>query len=348
MDSIYPQYQLNRTIYAKEQEYLFFSGTAYLGVSASMDFSALIKEGLGLFGTSHGLSRINNVRLRVFEEFEISFAHHAGAQRAAVYSSGYLAGHAAVSLLEYKADAIFVAPSTHPAVLSTAIQKQISTSQNWIDACVKFSSQSVGKHILLIANAVDALVPKIHDFSWVKNLPKKNKYTLLIDDSHAFGTVGEDIFGTYKKWKDLPVDLVISGSLGKGLGLPAGIVLGNHKFITELTEQSIYRGASPPPPAYLWAFLKSQDLYKKQKDKLKDNIQFFKKSSQNLNLQTTQEDFPVFRFDDSNLLQKLQEHQIIISSFPYPSPNDPPVHRIVISAWHEKEDLLALIKVLNI
>lgn len=347
MDSIFPKYQLNRTIFAERAEHLLFNGTAYLGISAFSEFSNYLKEGIDIYGTSHGLSRINNVRLRIFEEFEIFFAHQAKAQKAAVYSSGFLAGYAVVSLLENKADAIFVAPHTHPAVLSASIQNQIVESQDWFESCFKFANQSEDKQILLIANAVDALKPEIHDFSWVKELPKNNKYTLLLDDSHAFGTVGEDIFGTYKKWKDLPVDLVISGSLGKGLGLPAGIVLGNHEFIKELTEQSIYRGASPPPPAYLWAFLNSQDLYRKQKEKLKDNIQFFKKLSQNLDLHTTEEDFPVFRFEDPILLQKLQEHQIIISSFPYPSPNDPPVHRIVISAWHEKEDLLALISVLK-
>lgn len=348
MDTIIQNHKINRTIFVEGKEYLFFSGTSYLGISASSEFSAYLKEGIDIYGTSHGLSRINNVRLRVFEEFEIYFAHHAEAQKAAVYSSGFLAGHAVISLLERKADAVFVAPNTHPAVLSASLQNQISKTQYWKEACKTFANHAEGKQILLIANAVDALKPEIEDFSWIKELPKKNKYTLLLDDSHAFGAVGEDVFGTYKMWKDLPVDLVISGSLGKGLGIPAGIVLGSHEFIQELTEQSIYRGASPPPPAYLWAFLQSQEVYKKQQEKLKDNIQFFKKLSQNLNLETTQEDFPVFRFDDSIMMQKLQDHQIIISSFPYPSPNDPPVHRIVISAWHEKEDLLALIKVLNL
>lgn len=347
MDSIFPKYQLNRTIFAERVEHLLFNGTAYLGISASSAFSNYLKEGIDIYGTSHGLSRINNVRFRVFEEFESYFAHHAEAQKAAVYSSGFLAGQAVVSLLENMADAIFVAPHTHSAVLSATIQNQIDPAQNWIDSCVKFANQSEGKQILLIANTLDALKPEVHDFSWVRVLPKNNNYTLLLDDSHAFGAVGEDVFGTYKRWKGLPVDLVISGSLGKGLGLPAGIVLGSHEFIQELTEQSIYRGASPPPPAYLWAFLQSQEIYSKQQQKLKNNIQFFKKLSQNLGLHTTEEDFPVFRFEDANLLQKFQEHQIIISSFPYPSPNDPPVHRIVISAWHEKEDLLALIRVLK-
>ena len=347
MDDIFPQYQLNRTIFLEEKEHLFFSGTAYLGISASSEFSAYLKEGIDIYGTSHGQSRINNVRLRIYEEFEVYFANHAGGQKAVVYSSGFLAGYAVVSSLENKANAIFVAPNTHPAVLSASIQNQISKTQNWIEECKTFARHAEGKHILLIANAVDALKPEILNFSWVKALPKKNKYTLLLDDSHAFGAVGEDIFGTYKRWKDLPVDLVISGSLGKGLGVPAGIVLGNHEFIQELTEQSIYRGASPPPPAYLWAFMQSQELYKKQQEKLKDNIQFFKKMSQNLNLCKTKEDFPVFRFGDSHLLEKLQDHQIIISSFPYPSPNDPSVHRIIISAWHEKADLLALIRVLK-
>jgi len=347
MDSIFPQYQINRTIYSEGKEYLFFSGTSYLGISASPYFSALLKEGIDLLGIHHGLSRINNVQLAIYKAFEDFFASQAKAERALLFSSGFLAGHAVISFLEDQADVVFIAPDTHPAVLSKANRKHIySSAKEWINSIENFALNQKGKNVLILANAVNVLQPEIYDFSWIAELPITNNYTLLIDDSHAFGTVGSDIFGTYAKWKHLPVRLLISGSLGKGLGLPAGVVLGDQISIEQVSKQAIFRSASPPPPAYLWAFFQAQEIYKKQQEKLKDNIHYFKKLAKDLDLQTCNEDFPVFRFEESNLLPKLQEHQIIVSSFPYPAPNDPPVHRIVISAWHEKADLLALIRVL--
>ncbi|MCH7397421.1 aminotransferase class I/II-fold pyridoxal phosphate-dependent enzyme [Belliella sp. DSM 107340] len=343
MEPIFQNNKIDRTIWAEGRECLYFSGTSYLGMSASDAFASYVNIGMQQFGLSHGLSRINNVRLKIYQDFELFFAKNAGAENALVFSSGFLAGHAATSFLENEVDAIFIAPDTHPAVLPNSYKKHIyPNAKSWIHACQEFDKNNFGKKLLILANAVDALKPEIHDFSWIEALSGRNEYMLLIDDSHAFGTTGIDIFGTYSKWKKLPVELLISGSLGKGLGIPAGIVLGSEKIIEKLSQQAIFRGASPPPPAYLWAFLNAQTLYQNQHKKLKHNISFFKSIASGLNLQTCDHDFPVFRLFVEDITQRLLNNDIVISSFPYPSPSDPAVHRLVISAWHEEKDLLDL------
>ncbi|MFD2035759.1 aminotransferase class I/II-fold pyridoxal phosphate-dependent enzyme [Belliella marina] len=343
MDPIFQNHKINRSIWVDGRECLYFSGTSYLGMSASDGFADFVNMGMQHFGVNHGLSRINNVRLSIYREFEDFFAMQAGAEMALVFSSGFLAGHAITSLLEDEADAVFIAPDTHPAVLPKAYRQHIyPNAKDWIKACQKYADSNSGKKILILANAVDALKPEIHDFSWIAQLPQSNEYNLLIDDSHAFGTVGVDIFGTYPLWKRLPVRLIISGSLGKGLGIPAGIVLGDQEVIQKLSGQAVFRGASPPPPAYLWAFLNAQEIYKYQQERLNNNIVFFKSIANGLDLHSSGQDFPVFRSYDDRIVQNLLDSNIVISSFSYPTPNHPPVHRIVISAWHEEKDLLDL------
>ncbi|MDO9554386.1 aminotransferase class I/II-fold pyridoxal phosphate-dependent enzyme [Rhodonellum sp.] len=340
--------KINRTILHEGRDYLFFSGTAYLGMGSSEAFEELVISGIKKYGLNHGLSRINNVRLAVYGQFETYFAEKAGADRALVWSSGYLAGNAAVNHLRKGMDKVFVAPDTHPAVLPEdwALDPK-PTFAEWVSMVGAFCEKNPAQKILILGNALDPLEPSLHDYNWIQTLPLKHEYTLLVDDSHAFGVAGEGIFGTYRQLKHLSVNLVVSGSLGKGIGLPAGIILGNLETIGLIENHQTFRSSSPPPPAYLDAFLQGQHLYVERKEKLFNNLEYFSALTKNTKGLTFIPRYPVYSFTDPNWVNHLQEHGIIVSSFPYPSAHSRKVNRIVISAHHEESDLYTLSKVLG-
>lgn len=342
------QSKIGRTILHEGGEFLYFSGTAYLGMGGVEAFEKLVIEGISKYGISHGLSRVNNVRLSVYEQFEVYFAEKAKAERSLVWSSGYLAGTAAIAYLRKDADQIFIAPETHPAVLAEGLHSYPNPSfDHWIGYCQETCEQLPSSNILIIANAVDPLKPAVPDFDWIRKLPSRHHYTLLIDDSHAFGVLGEDIFGTYSQWKNLPVNLVISGSLGKGLSLPAGIILADIKTISGISQMPIFRASSPPSPGFLYAFLQGQHLFQKQKEKSRSNLSLFKSLLGDHSLLQQSGDFPVFSFPDQNWVTELEEAGIIVSSFPYPKPTDPFANRIVVSGCHEELDILILHKAIT-
>lgn len=341
------QSKINRTVSYQGSEYLFFSGTAYLGMGNVPEFEKLIMAGISNYGISHGLSRINNVRLHIYDQFESFFAEKSGAEKALVWSSGFLAGIAAVQFLSKQANHLFVAPDTHPAILPEGIKPDTFVDHTaWSAYCMKKAIELPSSNILILANAVDPLKPAIHQFDWIKNLPQKHQYTLLIDDSHAFGVLGKGFFGTYDNWRHLPVRLLVSGSLNKGLSLPAGIILGDSPTIGDIAETKIFRSSSPPAPSYLQAFLQAEHLYRKQNQKLLGNISMFKNLIGDRHCFRFEESYPVFSFSDQSWPEKLLQSGIIISSFPYPTPKDPHTNRIVVSAAHYPEDLIRLHKVL--
>jgi len=339
--------KIDRTVKYQGSEYLFFSGTAYLGMGNVPEFEKLILEGISKYGISHGLSRVNNVRLHVYDQFETFFAAKTGAEKSLVWSSGYLAGMAAVQFLSHQADHIFVAPDTHPAILPEGIKPDpFSDHVEWAENCRIKAEKLPGSRILILANAVDPLKPYIHNFDWVGALPGKHTYTLLVDDSHAFGVFGSGLFGTFSTWKHLPVRLLVSGSLGKGLSLPAGILLGDRAIINKIEETNIFRSSSPPAPGYLHAFIQAEHLYQRQQEKLLENIRLFKELVKSLPNFHSAAGFPVFSFSDQTWPEKLFQAGIIVSSFPYPNPTDPLANRIVVSASHHPEDLIRLHKIL--
>lgn len=332
--------KIDRILEYQGKSYRYFSGTSYLGMGMDQAFQEKVIEGLRRYGLNHGQSRGNNVRLAIYDEFEAFFASSAQSEAALVMSSGYLAGTAALRYLQADASEIWIAPDTHPAILPNELAPDPRQSfKDWKAVCLAESEQLSPQKILILGNAVDPLHSRIHDYSWLKQIGEKHELSILIDDSHAFGVIGNGLFGTYANLKKLPAKVLVSGSIGKGLGLPAGIILCEKSIKAKILQLPIYGGASPCPPGYLQAFMDSQEIYLAQKGKLSTNCKSFKNLTSDLKGISGNADFPVFNYSDDYWVEKLEQSGFITSSFPYPTANDPQVNRIVISAFHLKEDL---------
>ncbi|WP_143962913.1 aminotransferase class I/II-fold pyridoxal phosphate-dependent enzyme [Litoribacter populi] len=338
----------DRSITSQTEEYLYFSGTNYLGIGSVKEFEDLVVKAIRKYGLNHGSSRSSNVQLEVYGKFEQLFAQEAGAEAGLLFSSGFLAGSVAVQTLKKTADLVIVSPDAHPAIQpNDAGFISTMSMEEWEKDCLTISQGYKNKHIAFVSNAVDPLKLKVHSFDWMKKLSPKNRYTLLIDDSHAFGVLGQGIYGTYSQFNHPNVAVITCGSLGKGLGLPGGIVLGPKYFIEKLQSEIKFRTASPPPPAFFEAFLNGTHHFERQRIKLQDNVSYFHHlTTDNPDIHYA-DGYPVFTFDNEEWVSLLSENGIIISSFPYPFLEDPAVNRIVVSGYHQKSDLEKVAAILN-
>jgi 8-amino-7-oxononanoate synthase len=334
----------NSRLSAHGEDFLQFAGTAYLGIAQVPAFEKLLIEGIKKYGANHGSSRQSNVQLAIYDVFEGFFAAQTGAEKVRLLSSGFLAGHLAVEVLRKEVDLLWIAPDTHPAILPHGQSGNPNQPfESWSEQCREKSKSLRGQRIGILSNAVNPLKPQIYDFTWIKDLAPLNEYFVLIDDSHAFGTVGTDIFGTYSKWKHVIANLLVCGSLGKALSLPAGIIQGSKTLLDKVDAHPIFRSSSPPAPAFLHAFLNAQELYKIQQKKLRKNTAQVFQSIRNMRDFFMLGDFPVVTFKKSDWVDKLLEENIIASSFPYPGPSDDSLNRLVITATHSEADLCHLV-----
>ncbi|MDO6438824.1 aminotransferase class I/II-fold pyridoxal phosphate-dependent enzyme [Cyclobacterium sp. 1_MG-2023] len=337
----------DRKIYWEGKGYLHFCGTSYLGMGSHPKFRQLLIDSILKHGPNHGSSRNSNVQLPVYENFEAHFASEAEAEAAALLSSGFMAGQLAYNTLNPMVDLTWTAPDTHPAISSGTSLPTGLSHQEWQQKCIAKSHELMGQKILLLSNAVNPLIPEIHDFAWTKLLSPTNKYFLLIDDSHAFGLLGKGIYGTFALWKNLPVELMVCGSLGKALALPAGIILGNQSLLRIVRENAVYRTSSPPAPAFLNAFLEGQDIYLQQQNNLSEHLSYMYSAIAKVEGFKMLPQYPVISFEPTSWVDELHQKGIIVSSFPYPSPDSPPINRIILSAWHLPTDLQTLVKAIE-
>ena len=335
----------SRLIKINNEDYLYFGGTAYLGIHANPDFGKLVVEGINLYGTNYGASRLG-VGIPVFDQMESKLATWLTAPSSVIVSSGTLAGRLIIEALgdDY---AFHSLPNAHVAINPNFKNNRHDLISNSIeDTLDAIHLSDIDKHVITF-NTIDALTSTITPMDWLVRLPKDKEIILIQDDSHGIGVLGEEGSGAYAEIKKLHSKTIMIASLGKAMGLPAGIIAGPIEYTSLVKRHALFGGSSPMVPAYAHAYLYADEIYHQAYAQLKLNTEYFKERISHLGLFTCTDHFPIFCTDRHELAPYLEMNKIKISHFAYPSPKDRLYTRIVIHALHTKEDMDRLIQSLE-
>lgn len=335
----------DRTISYDGQEYLFFSGTAYLGLPQHPAFQQLMTEATSRYGTVFGSSRNGNLRLGIYEEAETKLAARVGAPAALTLSSGMMAGQVVTNWLRSQHATFIYGPNAHPALWhQPTVTLPTVSFGNWsaqigdqVRSLIQTSAFS-GKLAILV-NSIDAVRSEYYDFGWVNNLPDSIPLTLVVDDSHGLGVLNEGL-GIWPQIAQQPnVRLLVTASLAKAMGLPGGVVFGDIGTLAALRQTAFFGACSPMPPACLQAYIQADTLYNGGQKRLAQNVLLAEKLLLPTGLFRHAEGYPVFFTEHDNLYPYLLEHKVLVYSFAYPTATDRANTRIVISAFHTPEDI---------
>ncbi|GAB3340474.1 8-amino-7-oxononanoate synthase [Larkinella ripae] len=330
-----------RTIQFEGQDYLFFSGTSYLGMAQNPVFRERLTAEMARYGTVFGSSRNGNLQLRIYEEAEVQLAAFARAEAALTVSSGMLAGQAVVNWLKAQEFSFIYGPNAHPAIWQEPNLRLPTLSFDaWTKQVPDLVAAAVTPKVVIALNSLDALGSSAYSFEWVSQLPADQEITLLVDDSHGLGVVGPDGSGIGPQIPQRAnVRLIVTASLAKAMGLPGGAIFADPPTLESIRRTAFFGACSPMPPAYLSAFGQTQDLYKTAFLRLLENIRRFENRVDHLGLFQHIPAYPVFYTEQDRLYSYLLTKRILIYSFAYPTPTDPPNTRIVLSALHQPEDI---------
>jgi 8-amino-7-oxononanoate synthase len=329
------------------EKFLYFGGTAYLGMPQDPNFIQLYLEGIQKFGLNNGTSRGNNVQLAIYNEVEAYAASRFGAEASLITSSGYLAASLTVRYCTKQGGQVRYAPNTHPALWTNGNPLNYADFRTWSAEIVAEINGSEVKKWVLLSNSLNNLYPEIYDFNFVEQLDTDKQITLIIDDSHGIGLINQGS----SAWQKLPkcnhVEFIVVASMAKALGVDAGVVLGAQQSINHLKQSDEFYGASPPAAAGLYAFMKAEEIYRNAFNQLQQNITLFKQHLPHKDEWHDVADFPVFLCQQPGIAEKLLAQNVLISSFPYPDRNGANLNRIVLSAWHTGQEILELTEALN-
>lgn len=331
----------DRIIEIDQEQYLYFGGTAYLGLPTNKAFQELVIKNIQKWGTTYGSSRSANIKLTAFENGENFLAQHIKAEAAVTVSSGMLAGKLVIDELKKQTDSFFHFPDIHPAI-------QVDNSlpvfiDNKINPRLLDSKPD---KITMLTDAVPGFRTQAIDLSILREIPNHKEITLVIDESHSLGILGKNGCGIYSEI-NLPIKRKITvSSLGKAFGLTGGVIASDAFFINQMHHLSTFISAAGMNPGFVQTLADASAIYNIQHQKLISNLNYIdQKLIKNYTIKFDKL-YPLIYLKDDTMIEILKANKIIIASFKYQE-NANNLNRIVVTANHIKEDLDKLIGVLN-
>nr|WP_297785594.1 aminotransferase class I/II-fold pyridoxal phosphate-dependent enzyme [uncultured Allomuricauda sp.] len=334
----------DREILIDGQPYLYFGGTAYLGVQNHAPFKELYLKNVSKYGMHYGASRKSNVTMDIYGETERHLAHWVGSESCLTMSSGYLAAQLVVHHLLEQGHPVIAVPYAHTALLINGVKTTSSLDE--LFRCISTELDKSRMPVVLF-DTIDFSGEQFPNFHGLRQLPL-DKVILIGDDSHGIGVVGTNGNGCYGILKDLqPSKLLVCCSLGKALGVQGGAVFGDKEDIKMLEATPFYGGASPTSPAFMATLLEASDLYTERLGLLKKNYHLFKSLLKKPSFFEHMDGHPSFEFQSDKMTSALQKDGFVFTNFNYPNDTGPIVSRIVLSAYHTKDDIQRLVNSLD-
>jgi len=327
----------SRVITDQGKQMLFFSGTAYLGIHARQEFRDLVFEGIQRFGTNYGASRLGNVSIPVFNQAEEKLAAWLGAPSGLLVSSGTLAGRLILEVLhDYEQH---YSPNAHIAINPFYKKHQPELFDAWIEQTIHEIGECKRDKHLITFNSIDPLTASRPALNWIAKLPANKDILLLADDSHGIGVMGEQGRGVYPELNRLHPNSLMIASLGKAMGLPAGLIAGSPQLLSRIKSHPLFGGSSPMVPAYAHAYIYGDSIYQQAYKQMIENMSYCKRHLIHTGLFSFADQIPIFSTQRHELAAYLEKQRIRISHFAYPSPEDRLYTRVVVNGLHTMEDL---------
>ncbi|HEX9150544.1 MAG TPA: aminotransferase class I/II-fold pyridoxal phosphate-dependent enzyme [Flavobacterium sp.] len=332
----------DRIIAIDNDEYLYFGGTAYLGLPTHPEFQKRLIKNILQWGTAYGSSRSANIQLTAYENGERFLASHIKADAALTVSSGMLAGKLVIEALTPQTDCFFHFPDTHPAIkapnsLPFYIGKQLNPRLK----------DNVIEKITILTDAVPSFHIEPVDLSILNSISSTKEITVIIDESHSLGILGANGCGIFSTI-DLPSikRKIMVSSLGKAFGLTGGVIASDVDFINQMTNQDSFVASAGMNAAFVQTMADTEAIYAAQHQKLKDNLSFIAAHLLKNKAVHFNPDYPLIYPEIEGINAIFTANKIIVTNFKYPT-DTKDLNRIVITANHKREDLIKIIHILN-
>ncbi len=332
----------DRIIEIDNEEFLYFGGTAYLGLPTNTDFQQLFIKNILRWGTAYGSSRSANIQLTAYENGEVFLAKHIKSEATLTLSSGMLAGKLVLEVLAPQTDCFFHFPNTHPAL------KVINSLPVLIDNELnpRLLDSTIEK-ITILSDSVPSFQTKPIDFSILSAISTKKEITLIVDESHSLGILGTNGSGIYSAI-NLPIikRKIMIASLGKAFGLTGGVIASDAPFITKVKNLDTFISSAGMSAAAVQTMADAENIYSTQHKKLKDNLNYIHARLIKNKAVLFNVNYPLIYPEIQGIKKILFANKIIAANFKYPT-DTKELNRIVVTANHKKEDLDTIIHILN-
>jgi 7-keto-8-aminopelargonate synthetase-like enzyme len=336
--------------------YLYFGGNGYFGLQADPEVLAATCEAVLRYGVGTATTRTAFTSPPVFE-VERRIAEMIGTPHALYTASGYVANQILLESLEKTFDKVFLDEAAHYSLfdavkrLRGSKRKPITFKHRSVDDLREQLESNLQLHErpIVLTDGVFSLLGTIAPLNeYTELLAHYEGASLLVDDAHGFGVLGDSGRGTLEHFglntsavnqtaadsmddfgleasAGETVRTYLTFSLSKAVGGSGGTIPGSETFIQRLKDWSaVYFGASAPSSPIAAATAKSLSMLTDPsfRQKLRDNVKLLHSGLRSLGLEVGESSLPmvILTLGSSGNMRRIQkalsESGVLVSYLP--------------------------------
>ncbi|MBK8625851.1 MAG: aminotransferase class I/II-fold pyridoxal phosphate-dependent enzyme [Saprospiraceae bacterium] len=255
------------------KDVLMFGSNSYLGLTNHPALKEASIKAIEKYGSGCAGSRFLNGTLDIHIELEEKLANYVGKQGALVFSTGFQVNLGVISSIPGRHDYIIMDDLDHACIIDGArlsFAKTMKYEHNNMESLEKALSRCEIDKIKLIAiDGVFSMEGDIAKLPEIVQLAEKYNATIMVDDAHGLGVLGNlgsgtaDHFGLTDK-----VDLIM-GTFSKSLASIGGFIAADNDTINYLKHnaRSLIFSASIAP-ANAASVIAAVDLIQKEPQRI--------------------------------------------------------------------------------
>ncbi len=244
---VYPYFRViesdqDTEVLVNGKKVLMFGSNSYLGLTNHPEIKEASKQAIDRYGTGCAGSRFLNGTLDIHIELEAKLAEFVGMEAALVYSTGFQVNLGVVSTLTGRADTILLDEADHASIIEgsrlsfSKIQKFRHNNMESLENKLKKCDGAKAK--LIVVDGIFSMEGDIVNLPEVVRLARQYNASIMVDDAHALGVIGQNGSGTASHFGLTDQVDLIMGTFSKSLASIGGFIASDKETINFLKHHS--------------------------------------------------------------------------------------------------------------
>ena len=343
------------------RELLSFCSNDYLGLANHPQVAEAMRAGVSRYGVGSGAAHLISGHSVAHHALEDELAGLLGAERALLFSTGYMANLGVLSALLGRGDTLLQDKLNHASLIDGAAQSG-ARLRRYRHADMEGLGEQLGRAAgarLIATDGVFSMDGDLAPLREMAGLARQHDAALMVDDAHGFGVLGKQGAGSVRAaglgFEEVPIYMA---TLGKALGVAGAFVAGSDDLIETLIQRArSYVYTTAMPAALAEATRTSLRIMAEEywrRDHLRTLVNRFRAGAQALGLQLVDSPTPIQPLilgDAQTALdwsEALLAQDILVTAIRPPTvPQGAARLRVTLSALHQAEHVDRLLDALQ-
>ncbi|MFW5922933.1 MAG: aminotransferase class I/II-fold pyridoxal phosphate-dependent enzyme [Planctomycetota bacterium] len=341
---------------------LMLGSNSYLGLTSHPQIKEAVKRAVDKYGSGCAGSRFLNGTLDIHLELEEELAELVGKEAVALYSTGFQVNLGVISCLVGRDDYVITDKSDHASIVDGCLLsfgdllRFPHNDMDGLESKLQELEPEDGK--LVVVDGVFSMEGDIAPLPRIVELAQKHRATIMVDDAHAVGVLGEQGSGTSNHFGLTDSVHLIMGTFSKSLASLGGFIASDEETIDYLKHNSrslIFSASmSPANTAAVLEALKIMQREPERREKLWGNTRMMREGLEDLgyNLGTSETPILPVHLDDGEICLKmckmLEEQGVFVNPVVPPAvPPNSSLLRISLMATHTENQIQRALEIMG-